>query len=74
MSDPKWLAKVDAANPIKRVCSEVSEQRFAFAKKLHSLELLKHRMENGSADLKELCDYVTDLVEGSKIALERRGD
>ncbi|MCV3208372.1 AAA family ATPase [Mesorhizobium sp. YC-39] len=69
LSDPTWLAKVDGAKLIKRICSEVSEQRFEFAKKVHSLELLKHRMESGSADLNELSDYVIELVEGLKVAM-----
>ncbi|QIA23643.1 AAA family ATPase [Mesorhizobium sp. AA22] len=66
--DPQWLAKVDAAKLIKRVCSDVSSQRFAFAKKVHSLELLKVRMASDAAkeELAELIAYVTDLVDGSK--------
>ncbi|WP_139032223.1 AAA family ATPase [Mesorhizobium amorphae] len=68
LSDPQWLAKVDAAKLIKRVCSEVSEQRFEFAKKVHSLELLKTRMASvtGKEDLAELIAYVSVLVDGSK--------
>ncbi|MER9554670.1 AAA family ATPase [Mesorhizobium sp. M0323] len=68
LTEPLWLAKVDAAKLIKRVCSEVSGQRFEFAKKVHSLELLKSRMETdtGSADLAELIAYVRELVDGSK--------
>ncbi|MER8698978.1 AAA family ATPase [Mesorhizobium sp. M1273] len=67
-AEPLWLAKVDAAKLIKRVCSEVSGQRFEFAKKVHSLELLKSRMETdtGSADLAELIACVRELVDGSK--------
>ncbi|MER9277629.1 AAA family ATPase [Mesorhizobium sp. M0522] len=63
-----WLAQVDAAKLIKRVCSEVSGQRFEFAKKVHSLELLKSRMatETGRVDLAELIAYVHELVDGSK--------
>ncbi|MER9687241.1 AAA family ATPase [Mesorhizobium sp. M0139] len=66
--DPKWLTQVDAAKLIKRVCLDVSEQRFEFSKKLHSLELLKFRMasQTVAGDLIELVDYVRTLVDESQ--------
>ena len=58
-----WLRKVDAANLIMDVCSEMTNQRVTFNKKEDALFLLKRCLTTAPGDLSELFDYVVELVE-----------
>lgn len=65
LDDVAWLTRVDAANLIKAVCEEISEARVTFNKNLDSLALLRLVIRNNESQLKELCDYVCRLVDGT---------
>jgi hypothetical protein len=65
LGDVTWLTRVDAANLIKAVCEEISEARVTFNKNLDSLALLRLVIRNNASQLKELCDYVCRLVDGT---------
>lgn len=65
LDDVVWLTRVDAANLIKAVCEEISEARVTFNKNLDSLALLRLVIRNNASQLKELCDYVCRLVDGT---------
>lgn len=62
LADADWLARVDAANLIARVCGILSEHRAPFSKKNDSLFLLKHILEQTPEQLAPLRDYVQSLV------------
>ncbi|KRB23475.1 hypothetical protein ASE05_12765 [Mesorhizobium sp. Root172] len=62
IEDEVWLAHVDAANLIARVCGTVSEHRAPFAKKNDTLFLMKHTLEHNPDRLVQLRDYVENLV------------
>ena len=63
LRDGEWLATVDAAKLIKKVCSDLTEHRLEFSKTTHSLALLKHRMKHDQSALKDLIDYVSIIVD-----------
>lgn len=62
IADEVWLARVDAANLIARVCGSLSEHRASFAKKNDTLFLMKHMLEHDPDRLVQLRDYVENLV------------
>lgn len=62
-SDPQWLSNVDAANLIKDICYELSDNRIAFSKNRHSFDILKRILESDPTSLDELTDYVKSLFE-----------
>jgi hypothetical protein len=45
ITSEQWLAQIDAAALIKRLCSDITEARLEFVKKLDSLEILKHEAQ-----------------------------
>ncbi len=65
-----WLARVDAANLIVRVCGTLSEQRAPFAKKADSLFLLRYILDHDPDRLSPLQDYVASLVDAVSPAEE----
>jgi predicted ATPase len=64
LEDEAWLAEVDAANLIRKVCTYVSETRVTFNKNGDSFSLLQLVIKNNPSQLKELSDYVRRLVDG----------
>jgi hypothetical protein len=62
ITDTNWLARVDAANLIARVCGTLSQQRAPFAKKADSLFLLRHILEYDPDRLAPLREYVVSLI------------
>jgi hypothetical protein len=64
LEDKEWLARVDAANLIIQVCTDVSETRVTFNKKRDTLLLLQLVIKNNPAQLAELGEYVRRLVDG----------
>jgi predicted ATPase len=64
LEDKEWLARVDAANLIIQVCTDVSETRVTFNKNRDTLLLLQLVIKNNPAQLAELGEYVRRLVDG----------
>lgn len=62
LSNDTWLAKVDAANLISQVTSEISENRATFNKKYDSLGLLQDILVRTPEQLRPLYNYVRGLV------------
>lgn len=63
ISDPAWLARVDAANIIATACAELTDYRVTFNKKDDTLALLQGVLTANPDDLSELTEYVRSLVE-----------
>jgi hypothetical protein len=63
LEDKEWLARVDAANLIIQVCTDVSETRVTFNKNRDTLLLLQLVIKNNPAQLAELGEYVRRLVD-----------
>lgn len=63
LSEPGWLAKVDAAKLISDCCGQISEYRVTFKKKDDTLALLQRVLSTDRAQLAELLKYVDKLVE-----------
>ena len=61
--DEKWLAEVDAAALLRAACNQLTENRLAFTKTRHSLELLQHILKHNRTILAGLIAYVTKLFE-----------
>lgn len=61
-SDSQWFCQVDGANLLKNLFSELSETRVEFSKTKHSFEITKWLIENTSAQLKELADFLQDVL------------
>lgn len=61
--DEKWLAEVDGAALLKEACNRLTENRLAFSKTRHSLELLQHILKHNRERLGGLIDYVRKLFE-----------
>ena len=51
ITDEGWLAQIDAAALIDRLCSDITDARLEFVKKLDSLEILKHVVANNVGSL-----------------------
>ncbi|TGQ80419.1 hypothetical protein EN850_14250 [Mesorhizobium sp. M8A.F.Ca.ET.207.01.1.1] len=62
ITDEVWLARVDAANLIARVCGNLSNHRASFTKKNDTLFVMKHMLEHRPDRLAQLRDYVENLV------------
>ena len=57
----QWLAEVDAAELLKEICYQLTENRLSFSKTRHSLELLQHIMAHNRTSLDGLINYVKEL-------------
>lgn len=64
LEDKEWLARVDAAKLITKICEEISNELVTFNKNDDSLALLRLVIKNNPAQLAELGDYVRRLVDG----------
>jgi hypothetical protein len=63
LSDPAWLAKVDAAKLVADACAALTDQRITFNKKNDTLALMQIIQSVSVSQLDELAIYVRSLVE-----------
>jgi predicted ATPase len=63
LNDVDWLARVDAARLISKVCGSVSNERVCFNKKDDSLYLLQQILAQDAPKLEPLLRYVKALVD-----------
>ncbi|WFT88432.1 AAA family ATPase [Rhizobium leguminosarum] len=67
----KWLEKVDAANLLSDLFTNLSETRLTFSKRFHSFGILKEILANDRSHIEGLIEFVRKLVELSRKEVSR---
>jgi hypothetical protein len=64
----EWLARVDAANLLKALFTDVTGATLEYSKRRHSFAILKHALDAGDPCLADLVEFVHKVVALSRTA------
>lgn len=64
-TSPDWVHHIDAANVLKDIFSELSEERVSFQKTKHSVALTEWIIQNAPEELQEITDILVGCLEGN---------
>jgi len=62
LEDSAWLKAVDAANLLKDLFSQISENKLEYSKRIHSFEITKEALRLDPSRLTDLIDFVHQLT------------